>query len=106
VKPSRRQRLRLLEQQREQLLQQARRQRFELATHWRALQGPAQWLDLSWRLFKTLRGRPWMLLLPAAAIAVLRPRRGWARALTLLPWVWRGVQAWRQLAGPRPRSNT
>jgi hypothetical protein len=105
VKPTRQQRLQLLAQQREQLQQQAQLQRFQLATHWHALRVPARWLAWSWQIVTALRQRPWMLLLPSVAIAVARPRRAWARVLTLLPWVWRGVQVWQQLSGRPQRAK-
>lgn len=85
------QRLQTLAQRRAELVLQARMQRVQLALQWHRLQTPSKGLEAAWQLWRTLRAQPWLWLLPAAALTVLR-RRKWHRTLVLLPWLWRSMQ--------------
>ncbi len=104
MNPTRQQRLQALALRRQALTQQAAQQRLRLGAHWQALEGPARWLDLSWRVWTAVRARPWLVVLPAAALALVNGR-GWGRALAVMPWVWRGLQAWMALAPTDPQHS-
>ncbi len=78
----------LLAARREQLVQRAQCQREQLARSALPLVRAAVWVDRGFGMWRTLQDRPWLVLAPAVALALWRPR-GVLRALPLLLGLWR-----------------
>ena len=76
---SRREHVALLAARRESLVALAQLQRDRLAMHWRAFGTSLRWVERGWQVWQMARARPWAVLMPAAAVLVLRPR--WAGRL-------------------------
>lgn len=80
----------LLATRRQLLVAQSRLQRAALQAQWQRLQQPPAWVAPAQRLFVQVRARPWLLVLPAAAMLAAKPS-----------WIWRlgagGLAAYRAL---------
>lgn len=83
---SRRERGALLAARRESLVASAQAQRDSLAQRWRAMHAPLRWVERGWQAWNFARVHAWTVLLPAAAVMVLRPR-----------WIGRGIAAFSVL---------
>ncbi len=77
-----------LRQQRDQLIHQIIMERTELAQKGVALRRATRIIDQFRSAIRHIKNHPEILLLPAAAMYVLRPRRLWA-------WGLSGVSLWR-----------
>jgi hypothetical protein len=77
---------------REQLVQRAGLQRQQFARAAAPLAQSARWAERGLRLWGTLRRHPWLLALPAAALAWWRPRRA-LRTLAGTSALWRAGRA-------------
>ena len=72
----------LLAARRQALVALSELQRQQLGESMLALAKPLSWVDRARAALRHARGHPWLLIVPAAAIALLRPR-----------WIWRVAPA-------------
>lgn len=87
----RRQRERLAAQ-RAQLTLRVARQRQQLARAAAPLAPPWRWVERGWRLWGSMRRRPWLWALPAAALVWWRPRAALG-AVASASTLWRASRA-------------
>lgn len=78
----------VLAARRVQLVQRAQCQREQLAQSAQPLVQAAVWVERGFGVWRTLQERPWLVLVPAVALALWRPRRV-LRALPVLLGLWR-----------------
>ncbi len=84
-----------LSQQRDDLIHQIIMERAELAQQGAALHRATRILDQFRNGIRHVKNHPEILLLPAAAMYVLRPRRLWAWGLSGLS-LWRMARNWQR----------